>query len=90
MKRISIRVKVLVALSACLLLGVAGTILLMRISFANNAQVLATESVNRSARLFQILEAREISKMTAVGAAMATNPELRQVFEKQDRQKLLD
>ena len=89
MKSTSIRTKVLAALSLCLLAAVGGTIALMRYSFEKNAQVLSAESVSESQKLFEILRAREISKMTAVGAALAANRELLAVYESKDREKLL-
>jgi len=88
MKWNSIRTKVLAALLACLVVGVAGILMLMRYSFERNAQVLATESVNGAERLFSILEAREISKMTAVSDVLLTNPQIRDAFAAKDRERL--
>ena len=89
MKSTSIRTKVLVALSICLLVGVAGTMALMRYSFEHNARTLAMESVNEAEKLFGILSAREVSKMMAVETALATNPELQKEFAARDREGLL-
>jgi HAMP domain-containing protein len=88
MKWNSIRFKVLAAMLACLFIGVAGILALMHYSFERNAQVLATESVAGAQKLFTILEAREISKMTAVTEILATNPDIRAAFVAKDRQKL--
>jgi HAMP domain-containing protein len=88
MKWNSIRTKVLGALIACLVLGVGGILALMRYSFERNSQVLATESVNGSQRLFSILEAREISKMTSVSDTLALNPQVREAFAAKDREQL--
>jgi len=89
MKWNSIRTKVLSALFACLVLGVVGIVALMRYSFEHNSQVLATESVTGAQRLFTILEAREISKMTAVSETLLTNPQVRDAFAAKDRDHLL-
>ena len=69
-----IRTKILIALVACLVLGVGGILLLMDYSFAHNSQALAAESVSGAQKLFTILEAREISKMTAVSADADREP----------------
>jgi methyl-accepting chemotaxis protein len=90
MKWNSIRTKVLAALLACLLLGIGGILLLMHYSFETNSRVLATESVNGAERLFSILEAREISKMTAVSDALLLNPQVRDAFAAKDRARLTE
>jgi HAMP domain-containing protein len=90
MKWNSIRTKVLAALLVCLIVGVGSILVLMRYSFERNSRVLATESVNGAQRLFAILEAREISKMTAVSDTLLTNPQVRDAFAAKDRQKLSD
>jgi len=89
MKWNSIRTKVLAAMAACLIVGVTGTLLLLRYSFARNSQALATESVHGAQRLFGILEARETSKMVAVTEALATNPEVGAALAARDRSRLL-
>jgi len=88
MKWNSIRTKVLVALVACLVLGVAGILALMYYSFERNSQVMALESVTGAQKLFTILETREISKMTAVTEALITNPQVRDAFAAKDRSRL--
>ncbi|MBZ5727420.1 MAG: hypothetical protein LAP87_20785 [Acidobacteriia bacterium] len=90
MKWNSIRTKVLAALAACLVLGVGGTLTLLHYSFARNSQALAAESVSGAQRLFQILEARETSKMTAVSETLLTNPQVRDAFAAKDRSRLLE
>jgi HAMP domain-containing protein len=89
MKWNSIRTKVLAALLGCLALGVFGVIALMRYSFERNSRALAGESVNGAQRLFAILEAREISKMTAVSDMLVANPPIRDAFAAKDRDRLL-
>jgi sensor histidine kinase regulating citrate/malate metabolism len=89
MKWNSIRTKVLVLLAACLALGLGGTLTLLHYSFARNAQALAAESVVGAQRLFQILEAREASKMEAVADTLEMNPLVRDAFAARDRQRLL-
>jgi sensor histidine kinase regulating citrate/malate metabolism len=90
MKWNSIRTKVLVSMAVCLIAGVGATLALLRYSFANNSQVLALESVAGAQRLFGILEARETSKMTAVGEALAINAPVRDAFAARDRNRLLE
>ena len=90
MKWNSIRTKVLAALVACLVVGAGCILALMRYSFERNSQVLAAESVTGSQKLFTILEAREISKMTAVSEALITNPQVRDAFAAGDRTRLLE
>ena len=90
MKWNSIRIKVLIALLVCLGLGTAGILALMRYSFENNSQALAEQSVTDARKLFLILEAREISKMTAVGDTLLINPQVRDALAAQDRARLLD
>ncbi len=84
----SIRTKILAALIACLLVGLAGILALMNYSFERNSQILAAESVSGAQKLFAILEAREIGKMTAVSDALLTNPEIRAAFVQRDRARL--
>jgi HAMP domain-containing protein len=88
MKWNSIRTKVLVALVACLVMGVAGILALMHYSFERNSQVMASESVAGAQKLFTILETREISKMTVVSETLLTNPQVRDVFAAKDRARL--
>lgn len=90
MKWNSIRTKVVAALVACLIVGVGGISALMHYSFERNSQVLAVESVTGAQKLFTILEAREISKMTAVSDALIVNAEVRDAFVAKDRSRLLD
>ena len=90
MKWNSIRTKVLAALAACLLLGVGGTLTLLHYSFARNSEALAAESIDGAQKLFNILEAREISKMTAVSETLMLNPEVRDAFAARDRGRLLE
>jgi len=85
-----IRTKVLAALLACLIVGVGGTLALMQYTFDRNAQALAGESVSGAHKLFAILEAREISKMTAVSDALIMDPEIRDAFATRDRSRLLE
>src|SRR5580698_3568164 len=90
MKWNSIRTKVLAALAACLFLGVGGTLTLLHYSFARNSEALAAESIDGAQKLFNILEAREISKMTAVSETLMLNPEVRDAFAARDRGRLLE
>ncbi len=85
-----IRTKILIALVACLVLGVGGILTLMNYSFARNSQALAVESVSGAQKLFTILEAREISKMTAVSEMLIVNPQVRDAFAAKDRNRLLE
>ena len=89
MKWNSIRTKVLAALLGCLVVGVGGILALMHYSFERNAQAQALESVTGAQKLFSILEAREISKMTAVSDVLAANPQVRDAFAAKDRARLL-
>lgn len=90
MKWNSIRTKVLSALAGCLMIGVGGTVGLMYYSFDRNSRVLAAESVTSAQKLFSILEAREISKMTAVSEVLVTNSEVRAAFEAKNRDRLAE
>ena len=85
-----IRTKVLVALVACLVVGVGGILMLMNYSFARNSQALAVESVSGAQKLFTILETREISKMTAVSEMLTVNPQVRDAFAAKDRNRLFE
>ena len=89
MKWNSIRTKVLAALMGCLLVSVLGIMGLMRYSFEHNSRALAGESVSGAQRLFAILEAREISKMTAVSDTLVRDAEVREAFAAKDRARLL-
>jgi HAMP domain-containing protein len=84
-----IRTKVLVALVACLVVGVGGTLALMQYSFARNSQAMAAEAVSGAQKLFTILESREISKMTAVSESLIVNPLVRDAFVARDRALLM-
>lgn len=90
MKWNSIRTKVVAALVACLVVGVSGILALMHYSFERNSEVLAAESVTGAQKLFTILKAREISKMTAVSDALIVNPQVRDAFVAKDRSRLLE
>jgi len=85
----SIRAKVVIALAICLIIGVAGLVLLMRYSFENNSRALATDSVTGAQKLFSILEAREISKMDALGGVMIAHPQVREALVAKDHDRLL-
>jgi HAMP domain-containing protein len=89
MKWNSIRAKVLAALAGCLLVGVTGLLALMHYSFERNSNSLAIESVTGAQKLFAILEAREISKMTAVSDTLALDPQVRDAFAARDRSRLI-
>jgi HAMP domain-containing protein len=89
MKWNSIRTKVLAVLAVCLAVGVGGTLMLLNYSFAKNSQALAVESVAGAQRLFNILETREISKMTAVSDTLVLNQQVRDAFAARDRGLLL-
>ncbi len=89
MKWNSIRTKVLATLLICLVVGVGGIVALTGYSFERNSQALAAESVTGAQKLFTILEAREISKMTAVSQMLITNPQVRDAFAAKDRDRLL-
>jgi len=90
MKWNSIRTKVLAALLGCLVVGVGGILALMHYSFERNSQALAAGSVTGAQKLFTILEAREISKMTAVSDTLVMNPQVRDAFVAKDRNRLLE
>jgi len=90
MKWNSIRTKVLVALGICLIVGTAGILALMHYSFEHNASVLTAEAVAGAQRLFAVLEAREISKMTAVSDALVMNSQIRDALVVKDRSHLLE
>ena len=85
-----IRTKVLAALVAALIVGVAGIVALMHYSFVRNSQAVATASVAGAQKLFTILEARETSKMAAVSETLLMNPQVRDAFAAKDRDRLLE
>ena len=85
-----IRTKVLAALAGCLVVGVGGILALMSFSFTRNSRALATESVTGAQRLFTILEAREISKMTSVSETLLMDPRIHDAFAAKDRDRLLE
>ena len=86
----SIRTKVLAALLACLVVGVGCILAMMRYGFDRNSQALASESVMSAQKLFTILQAREISKMTAVSDTLVANPQIRDALASRDRTRLLE
>jgi len=90
MKWNTIRTKVLVALGICLMVGAGGILALMRYSFEHNARALSTEAVSGAQKLFGVLEAREISKMTAVSESLLSNPQIRDAVAARDRNRLLE
>ena len=85
-----IQTKVLAALGGCLLLGVGGILALMHYSFSHTSRALAVESVTGAQKLFSILEAREISKMTAVSEMLLANPQVGDALAARDRNRLLE
>jgi hypothetical protein len=85
-----IRTKVIAAMFVSLVLGVVGTVALMQYSFSRNSEALALESVSGAQRLFGILEAREVSKMTSVSDTLALNPQVRDALAAKDRHRLMD
>jgi methyl-accepting chemotaxis protein len=62
---------------------------LMNYFTVQNSAALALESVNVSQKLFTILEAREISKMSAVSDALIVNPQIQDALAAKDRNRLL-
>ncbi|MGB9430756.1 MAG: hypothetical protein WBQ89_00815 [Candidatus Acidiferrum sp.] len=80
-----IQAEALAALAVCLFVGVVGILTLMNYSFAHNPQALAVESASGAGKLFQILEAREISKMTVVSQIMHAIPQIYDALAAQDR-----
>jgi methyl-accepting chemotaxis protein len=62
----------------------------MQYSFARNSQAIGVESVSGAQKLFAILEAREISKMTAVSETLIVDPSIRDAFSTHDRNRLLE
>jgi HAMP domain-containing protein len=89
MKFKSIQAKVLAALVVCLVLGTGCVIELMHYFTVENSRALATEAATGSQKLFTILEAREISKMTAVSDALIMDTQVRDAFVVRDRARLL-
>jgi len=85
----SIQAKVLIALVICLVLGTGCVVELMHYFTAENSRALGTEAATGSQKLFTILEAREISKMTAVSDALIANTGVRDAFAARDRSRLL-
>lgn len=85
----SIQAKVLIALVICLVLGTGCVVGLMHYFTVENSRGLATEAATGSQKLFTILEAREVSKMTAVSDALVMNAEVRDAFAARDRSRLL-
>jgi hypothetical protein len=51
---------------------------------------MTAESVTGARKLFTILEAREISKMTVVSEAVTMNPQVRDAFVAKDRSRLIE
>ncbi len=90
MKIRSIQAKVLVVLMVCMVFGTGSIIGLMRYFTVENSKAIATEAVTGSQKLFGILEAREISKMTAVSEVLAADPQVRDAFAAKDRGRLLE
>jgi HAMP domain-containing protein len=54
-----------------------------------NSKAIATEAATGSQELFTVLEAREVSKMTAVSDAILLDPQIRDAFAARDRASLL-
>jgi HAMP domain-containing protein len=85
----SIQTKVLIALVFCLVLGFGCVVELMHYFTVENSRAMAIEATTGSQKLFTILEAREISKMTAVSDALVINAQVRDAFAARDRSRLL-
>jgi methyl-accepting chemotaxis protein len=62
----------------------------MQFSFVRNSQAIGMESVSAAQKLFAILEAREISKMTAVSETLIVDPAIRDALASRDRNRLLE
>src|SRR5450432_2059611 len=86
----SIRTKVLAVLGVCFLAGLATVLVSLRNSFSEEANALAQDSTRSAQRLFSILEAREISKLTTIGETLMTNQQIRDAFAAKDRKRLLE
>jgi len=89
MKFKTIQSKVLAALVVCLVLGTGCVIELMNYFTTENSKALSVQVVASSQKLFAILEAREVSKMTAVSDTLLTNPQIPDAFAARDRARLL-
>jgi HAMP domain-containing protein len=88
MKFKSIQTKVLAVLLVCLVLGVGCVVALMHYFTVTNAKGLALEAVTSSQKMFEILEAREIGKMTAVSDALLANSQVCDALAARDRNRL--
>jgi len=89
MKWNSIRTKFLIVVVCCLVVGAGSALLLMRYSFEQNAQVLATETVASAQTLFATSEANGISKMSTASEAITANVQIQDALASKDRGKLL-
>lgn len=85
----SIQAKVLIALAFCLVLGTGCVVGLMHYFTQENSKALAIEAATQSQKLFAILEAREVSKMTAATDVLIADPGIRDAFAAKDRNRLL-
>ena len=85
----SIQAKVLIALVICGVLGTGCVVGLMHYFTVENSKALGVEAATGSQKLFTILEAREISKMTAVSDALFASTQVRDAFAAKDRDRLL-
>lgn len=88
MKLGTIRAKVIAIVLICLALGLGSTLVLLRMSFNRNAQVLAKQSVNQAQTLFGISEARDISKMGGITDTLDVNPQIGDALAAKDRSRL--
>lgn len=86
----SIRLKVLIGVSACLVLGLAGILALLHITFVKNSGVIAQDSIRGAHKLFSILEAREISKMRVIGDTLLLNRDVGDALAARKRDRLLE
>jgi HAMP domain-containing protein len=85
----SIQAKVLIALVVCLVLGTGCVVELMHYFTVENSKSMAAEAATSSQKLFAILEAREVSKMTAVSDVLLADTQVRDAFAAKDRNRLL-
>lgn len=86
----SIRIKVLVGVTASLALGLAGLLAVLHVTFVKNSEVIAQDSVTGAHKLFSILSDREVSKMKAIGDTLLSNREVGDALAAGNRDRLLE
>jgi hypothetical protein len=88
MKAISIKTKVILVSTCCLLIGAIALVGLVRNSYKKNVEMVAAAALQSAQKTFDNLKAGELGGLTLASTGLANLPGVRELFVKRDRDAL--